>query len=212
MSSVLRLSNIFSKRWVSFAWKNFPPVVFAMFSSMTLSMSARSFSHFSSKKYWRFPSLSRYERIVPDDSPMPIVYMAVLWSWRYCAEVMGLIPIFARPSVMSMTVLFLDSLFTSLSAARSASPIFVPESHGSCCLMVSVVIFCMILMIADLSYERGESVNAFPAKITSPNWLLLSCSRKEMSTFFAHSRRLGEISSASMDFEISRTRVMLLFE
>lgn len=109
-------------------------------------------------------------------------------------------------------MLFLGLSFSSVLAARSASPMFVPESHGRCCLIVSVLIFCMIFMSPFLSWESGERMNAFPAKTTSPKRLPFSCSSNEIRTFFAHSRRLGLISSASMDFEISSTRVMLFSE
>ncbi len=145
-----------------------------------------------------------------DDSQIPIVYTIVPCSQRYFADVIGFIPRFARPSVMRIIILSPCEFLWSISAFRRASPMFVPERPGSCCFMVSVDIFFTTFMIQFLSYVSGERMNGFPAKMMSPNWFVLSCSRDDISTSLAFSRRFGAISSASIDFEISSTNVILL--
>ena len=123
----------------------------------------------------------------------------------------GSIPRLALPSVMSMIDFSHLLIHEKLKLARSiASPIFVPESHGRSCLIRYGDIFFTMFLIPEISLEKGIDTNGCPAKIINPILSLVRFEIKSVITDFAVSILFGDISSASIESDISNIIIILL--
>lgn len=120
------------------------------------------------------------------------------------AAIRGSIPTLARPSVIRMIELLSVMPESVEFPMRRASPIAVPESHGRSCLMDAGVMPDITALIPLVSLENGIDTIGFPANTIIPNISLLLSLRNVLIVSFADSIRLGEISSASIEREISR--------
>jgi hypothetical protein len=96
-------------------------------------------------------------------------------------------------------------------AMRSASPMAVPESHGRSWRMDAGVILDIMALIPLVSLENGNDIIGLPANTIMPNISLSLSLRNVLIVSFADSIRLGDISSASMERDISRTMRILCF-
>lgn len=123
----------------------------------------------------------------------------------------GSMPTLARPSVMRMIELLSVTQESVLLARRSASPIAVPESHGRSWRMVYGSIPEMMELMPVVSLENGIETSARPANTIIPNTSSLRSVRNVLIVSLAASIRLGAISSASMERDISRTMRILCF-
>ena len=102
-------------------------------------------------------------------------------------------------------------LSSSIFASKRASPIFVPESHGFSCRIYSGVILFTKASIQALSVDGATTRKAFPEKIMRESLSFFRSAIKDLIVFFATAIRFGEISSASIDREISNTIMIVFF-
>lgn len=94
-------------------------------------------------------------------------------------------------------------------ARRIASPIAVPESHGRLWSILSGLTHRMMDVIHSLSLVNGIIKKGFPANTISPMEDVVFSHTNSRRVFLAWMMRDGEISSASMDLDISRTMSIL---
>jgi len=102
-------------------------------------------------------------------------------------------------------------LSSSIFASKRASPIFVPESHGFSCRIYSGVILFTKASIQALSVDGATTRKAFPEKIMRESLSSFRSAIKDLIVFFATAIRFGEISSASIEREISNTIIIVFF-
>ena len=142
---------------------------------------------------------------------MAMVYIGIACCLVSSAAIRGSIPTLARPSVMS-TIELLSVAHESVEFARSiASPMAVPESQGSSWRMYDVSICESVELIPRVSDEKGIDTNAFPANTISQKLSSLRSERNVSIVCLAASIRLGLISSASIERDMSRTMRMFCF-
>lgn len=87
----------------------------------------------------------------------------------------------------------------------------VQESHGSSCRIYDGVMFSMIFAMPCVSWLKGIEKKGFPAKTISQKLSSVRSLANERIVDFAASMRLGSISSASIEREISSKISILCF-
>lgn len=145
---------------------------------------------------------------MPFGSPIPMEWTFTLFSAKNFATGFGSIQTFASPSVTRTTFLSAKAHESDSEARSNPSHMFVHDNQGISCRIESVVTLESIAENASRSDVSGLTRNGFQAKTMSQ---ILSPSRfetKSAITRFATSSRLGEMSSASIDFETSKTKTM----
>lgn len=152
-----------------------------------------------------------YDKTHPESDPIAIVCIFIHIFCASLAAIIGFIPTFALPSVMrSISPFFSDFLSVFIASSR-ASPIFVPEASFFDWLMLFVVVSLIISESQALSLVSGLMTNAFPEKMIYPISIFGAFERKFVRYSFAFSIREGDISSACIDCDTSRTIMRVLF-